>query len=85
MKKQTVAAPLRFRFLPSLFAVDDATYSGAFKDEPINALYNLGFVVRPVASLDDAGLFLWQVADSFLTELSRTEALNSAGKTRRFR
>ena len=75
MKKQTAAGPLRFRFLPSLFAVDDATYSGAFKDEPINALYNLGFDVRPVASLDDAGLFLWQIADSFLTELSRTEGL----------
>lgn len=75
MKKQTAAGPLRFRFLPTLFAVDDATYSGAFKDEPINALYNLGFDVRPVASLDDAGLFLWQVADSFLTELSRTEGL----------
>lgn len=38
-------------------------------------MYNLGFDVRPVASLDDAGLFLWQVADSFLTELSRTEGL----------
>ena len=75
MKKQTAAAPLRFRFLPTLFAVDDATYSGIFKDEPINALYNLGFDVRPVASLDDAGLFLWQIADSFLTELSRTEGL----------
>ncbi|MBO5607195.1 MAG: DEAD/DEAH box helicase [Treponema sp.] len=75
MKKQTAAGPLRFRFLPTLFAVDDATYSGAFKDEPINALYNLGFDVRPVASLDDAGLFLWQIADSFLTELSRTEGL----------
>ncbi|MBQ7539278.1 MAG: DEAD/DEAH box helicase, partial [Treponema sp.] len=36
---------------------------------------NLGFDVRPVASLDDAGLFLWQIADSFLTELSRTEGL----------
>lgn len=55
--------------------MDDATYTGIFKDEPINALYNLGFDVRPVASLDDAGLFLWQVADSFLTELSRTEGL----------
>lgn len=75
MKKQTAAGPLRFRFLPTLFAVDDATYTGIFKDEPINALYNLGFDVRPVASLDDAGLFLWQVADSFLTELSRTEGL----------
>lgn len=75
MKKQNAAGPLRFRFLPTLFAVDDATYSGAFKDEPINALYNLGFDVRPVASLDDAGLFLWQIADSFLTELSRTEGL----------
>lgn len=75
MKKQTAAGPLRFRFLPTLFAVDDVTYSGAFKDEPINALYNLGFDVRPVASVDDAGLFLWQVADSFLTELSRTEGL----------
>jgi len=75
MKKQTAAAPLRFRFLPTLFAVDDATYTGIFKDEPINALYNLGFDVRPVASLDDAGLFLWQIADSFLTELSRTEGL----------
>lgn len=75
MKKQTAAGPLRFRFLPTLFAVDDATYSGAFKDEPINALYNLGFDVRPVASVDDAGLFLWQIADSFLTELSRTEGL----------
>lgn len=75
MKKQTAAAPLRFRFLPTLFAVDDATYSGIFKDEPIMALYNLGFDVRPVASLDDAGLFLWQIADSFLTELSRTEGL----------
>lgn len=75
MKKQTAAAPLRFRFLPTLFAVDDATYTGIFKDEPINALYNLGFDVRPVASVDDAGLFLWQVADSFLTELSRTEGL----------
>ena len=67
--------PLRFRFLPSLFAVDDATYNGAFKDEPIKALYNLGFDMRPLASVDDAGLFLWQVADSFLTELSRTEGL----------
>ena len=66
---------MRFRFLPTLFAVDDVTYSGAFKDEPINALYNLGFDVRPVASVDDAGLFLWQIADSFLTELSRTEGL----------
>ncbi|MCR5316897.1 MAG: DEAD/DEAH box helicase [Treponema sp.] len=75
MKKQTAAGPLRFRFLPTLFAVDDATYSGAFKDEPVMALYNLGFGVRPVASVDDAGLFLWQVADSFLTELSRTEGL----------
>lgn len=75
MKKQNAAEPLRFRFLPTLFAVDDATYTGIFKDEPINALYNLGFDVRPVASLDDAGLFLWQVADSFLTELSRTEGL----------
>lgn len=75
MKKQNAAEPLRFRFLPTLFAVDDATYSGAFKDEPINALYNLGFDVRPVASVDDAGLFLWQIADSFLTELSRTEGL----------
>ncbi len=75
MKKQTAAAPLRFRFLPTLFAVDDATYTGIFKDEPINALYNLGFDVRPVASVDDAGLFLWQIADSFLTELSRTEGL----------
>lgn len=75
MKKQNAAGPLHFRFLPTLFAVDDATYSGAFKDEPINALYNLGFDVRPVASLDDAGLFLWQIADSFLTELSRTEGL----------
>ena len=75
MKKQTAAGPLRFRFLPTLFAVDDATYTGIFKDEPINALYNLGFDVRPVASLDDAGLFLWQIADSFLTELSRTEGL----------
>ena len=68
--------PLRFRFLPSLFAVDDATYSGAFKEEPVKALYNLGFDVRPLATVDDAGLFLWQVADSFLTELSRTEGLN---------
>ncbi len=75
MKKQTAAGPLRFRFLPTLFAVDDATYTGIFKDEPINALYNLGFDVRPVASLDDTGLFLWQIADSFLTELSRTEGL----------
>lgn len=75
MKKQTAAAPLHFRFLPTLFAVDDATYTGIFKDEPINALYNLGFDVRPVASVDDAGLFLWQIADSFLTELSRTEGL----------
>ena len=75
MKKQTAAGPLRFRFLPTLFAVDDATYTGIFKDEPIVALYNLGFDVRPVASLDDAGLFLWQIADSFLTELSRTEGL----------
>jgi len=75
VKKQTAAGPLRFRFLPTLFAVDDATYTGIFKDEPINALYNLGFDVRPVASLDDAGLFLWQIADSFLTELSRTEGL----------
>lgn len=75
MKKQNATGPLRFRFLPTLFAVDDATYTGIFKDEPINALYNLGFDVRPVASLDDAGLFLWQVADSFLTELSRTEGL----------
>ena len=75
MKKQNSAGPLRFRFLPTLFAVDDATYSGIFKDEPINALYNLGFDVRPVASVDDAGLFLWQIADSFLTELSRTEGL----------
>lgn len=75
MKKQNAAGPLRFRFLPTLFAVDDVTYSGAFKDEPINALYNLGFDVRPVASVDDAGLFLWQIADSFLTELSRTEGL----------
>lgn len=75
MKKQTAAAPLRFRFLPTLFAVDDATYSGASKDEPVMALYNLGFDVRPVASVDDAGLFLWQIADSFLTELSRTEGL----------
>ena len=75
MKKQNATGPLRFRFLPTLFAVDDATYTGIFKDEPINALYNLGFDVRPVASLDDAGLFLWQIADSFLTELSRTEGL----------
>ncbi len=75
MKKQTAAGPLRFRFLPTLFAVDNATYTGIFKDEPINALYNIGFDVRPVASLDDAGLFLWQIADSFLTELSRTEGL----------
>ena len=75
MKKQNAAGPLRFRFLPSLFAVDDATYNGAFKAEPIVALYNLGFGVRPVASVDDAGLFLWQIADSFLTELSRTEGL----------
>ncbi|HBG65933.1 MAG TPA: hypothetical protein DDW78_05625, partial [Treponema sp.] len=75
MKKQNAIQPLRFRFLPSLFAVDDATYSGAFKDDPIKALYDLGFDVRPLASVDDAGLFLWQVADSFLTELSRTEGL----------
>ncbi|MBR7079921.1 MAG: hypothetical protein IKI40_05320, partial [Treponema sp.] len=75
MKKQNAAGPLRFRFLPTLFAVDDVTYRGAFKDEPINVLYNLGFDVRPVASVDDAGLFLWQIADSFLTELSRTEGL----------
>mgnify|MGYP002624516576 FL=1 len=75
MKKQNTIQPLRFRFLPSLFAVDDASYKGAFKDEPVKALYNLGFDVRPVASVDDAGLFLWQVADSFLTELSRTEGL----------
>ncbi len=75
MKKQNASQLLHFRFLPSLFAVDDATYSGAFKNEPVAALYNLGFDVRPVASLDDAGLFLWQVADSFLTELSRTEGL----------
>ncbi|WP_197971952.1 DEAD/DEAH box helicase [Treponema zioleckii] len=75
MKKQNATQLLRFRFLPSLFAVDDATYSGAFKNEPVAALYNLGFDVRPVASVDDAGLFLWQIADSFLTELSRTEGL----------
>ena len=75
MKKQNAGQPLRFRFLPSLFAVDDATYKGAFKLEPVKALYNLGFDVRPVATVDDAGLFLWQVADSFLTELSRTEGL----------
>lgn len=75
MKKQNAIQPLRFRFLPSLFAVDDATYSGAFKDDPIKALYDLSFDVRPLASVDDAGLFLWQVADSFLTELSRTEGL----------
>ena len=75
MKKQNAAGSLRFRFLPSLFAVDDATYGGTFRDEPIMALYNLGFAVRPVATVDDAGLFLWQIADSFLTELSRTEGL----------
>ena len=45
--------------------MDDATFLGAFKNEPINALYNLGFDVRPVATVDDAGLFLWQIADSF--------------------
>ena len=75
MKKQNAAGSLRFRFLPSLFAVDDATYGGTFRDEPIMALYNLGFAVRPVATVDDAGLFLWQITDSFLTELSRTEGL----------
>ena len=82
MKKQNAGQPLRFRFLPSLFAVDDATYKGAFKLDPVKALYNLGFDVRPVATVDDAGLFLWQVADSFLTELSRTEGLElSRGNT----
>ena len=75
MKKQNAIQPLHFRFLPSLFAVDDATYSGAFKEDPVKALYNFGFDVRPLATVDDAGLFLWQVADSFLTELSRTEGL----------
>ena len=75
MKKQNAVQPLHFRFLPSLFVVDDTTYNGTFRDSPVNALYNLGFDVRPVTSVDDAGLFLWQIADSFLTELSRTEGL----------
>ena len=72
MKKSNTIQTLRFRFLPSLFVVDDASYKGTFKTEPVKALYNLGFDVRPVATVDDAGLFLWQVADSFITELSRT-------------
>ena len=75
MKKSNTIQTLRFRFLPSLFVVDDASYKGTFKTEPVKALYNLGFDVRPVATVDDAGLFLWQVADSFITELSRTEGV----------
>ena len=75
MKKSNTIQTLRFRFLPSLFVVDDTSYKGTFKTEPVKALYNLGFDVRPVATVDDAGLFLWQVADSFITELSRTEGV----------
>lgn len=75
MKKSNTIQPLRFRFLPSLFAVDDASYKGAFKTEPVKSLYNLCFDVRPIATVDDAGLFLWQIADSFIEKLSRTEGL----------
>ena len=75
VKKATAIQPLRFRFLPLLFAVDDSSYEGSFVTEPVQALYNLGFKPRPVATVDDAGLFLWRVADCFLTELSRTEGL----------
>ena len=75
MRNSNRSPSLRFRFLPLLFAVDDAAYKGIFKTEPVQALYNLGFDVRPTAGVDDAGLFLWRIADSFITELSRTEGL----------
>ena len=75
MKKTNTPQPLRFRFLPSLFVVDDASYKGSFKAEPVKALYDIGFNSRPVAAFDDTGLFLWNIADLFLKKLSKTAGL----------
>ena len=72
-KKETVQ-PLKFRFTPKGFAVDEAKYSGDFKSEPYKALYNFGFSSSP-DFLDSAGRFLYSIADKFLTELSKTEGL----------
>ena len=72
-KKETVQ-PLKFRFTPKGFAVDEVKYSGDFKSEPYKALYNFGFSSSP-DFLDSAGRFLYSIADKFLTELSKTEGL----------
>lgn len=72
-KKATITL-LKFRFTKELFAVDDSNYKGIFRASPVQALYSLGFEEKP-ASLDEAGIFLYRIAETFLTELSKTEGL----------
>lgn len=63
MKKSNTIQTLRFRFLPSLFVVDDASYKGTFKTESVKALYNLGFDVRLLQLLVMQDFFCgrWQI------------------------
>ncbi|MCR5622161.1 MAG: DEAD/DEAH box helicase [Treponema sp.] len=72
--KKTAQPAIRFRFTPTLFAVDTPSYKGAFRDEPVRAFYDSAFAPKP-AGLDDTGLFLYRIADKFVRELSRTEGL----------
>ena len=72
-KKATITL-LKFRFTKELFAVDDSNYKGIFRASPVQALYILGFEEKPT-SLDEAGIFLYRIAETFLTELSKTEGL----------
>ena len=66
---------MRFRFTPQLFAVDDPSYTGMFRENPVRAIYDAGFNSPSAAAFDDAGLFLWRIADRFIDELSKTDGL----------
>ena len=65
---------LKFRFTPTLFAVDDSKYTGKFLDSPVQSLYDIGFENEP-SYFDEAGKFLYKIADTFLTLLSKTEGI----------
>ncbi|MFA6937837.1 MAG: DEAD/DEAH box helicase [Treponema sp.] len=65
---------LKFRFTPTLFAVDDAKYTGKFLDSPVQSLYDIGFENEP-SYFDEAEKFLYKTADTFLTLLSKTEGI----------
>lgn len=48
MKKAENTEVLRFRFLTSLFAVENWDKEEKFKKDPVLDLYNLGFNIKPI-------------------------------------